>query len=132
MIRLKIQQLIYKRKIREAIYIKRQRLILNRDCGYELSTIFNHLSRDNTDRLLLMKILRCLGIRKLLNFRNANHSSENYRNFAGKVEFKENFRKKCSKIWVFFAKLSSFLEILENAVRLATRKLPKFQPRCFS
>ena len=29
--------------------------------------------------------------RKLLNFRNANHSTENSRNFGNKVEWKENF-----------------------------------------
>ena len=30
--------------------------------------------------------------RKLLNFRNANHSTENFRNSGSKVEWKENFR----------------------------------------
>ena len=30
--------------------------------------------------------------RKLLNFRNANHSTENFRNSGRKVEWKENFR----------------------------------------
>ena len=33
-------------------------------------------------------------IRKLLNFRNANHSTENSRNSGSKVEWKENFREK--------------------------------------
>ena len=32
--------------------------------------------------------------RKLLNFRNANHSTENSRNSGSKVEWKENFRGK--------------------------------------
>ena len=31
--------------------------------------------------------------RKLLNFRNANHSTENFRNSGSKVEWKENFRE---------------------------------------
>ena len=67
-------------------------------------------------------------IRKLLNFRNANNSSENYSNFAGKFEWKGNFRKKFSKIWVYLARLSSFLEILENAVPFATRSCRNFKP----
>ena len=35
-------------------------------------------------------------LRKLLNFRNANHSVENSRNSESKVEWKENFRE-----WIF-------------------------------
>ena len=52
--------------------------------------------------------------RKLLNFRNANHSTENSRNSGSKVQNgnKENFREKKSKIWV--SRLSSFLEIFRN------------------
>ena len=50
--------------------------------------------------------------RKLLNFRNANHSTDNSRNSGSKVEWKENFREKISKIWVYLARLSPFLEIL--------------------
>ena len=36
-----------KRKIKEAIHIRRQRLTLNRDGGYDIPAIFDHLlSRD--------------------------------------------------------------------------------------
>ena len=34
-----------------------------------------------------------LKFRKLLNFRNANHSTENFRNSGSKVEWKENFQE---------------------------------------
>ena len=58
---------------------------------------------------------------KLLNFRNANHSTENSGNSESKVEWKGNFREKAfSKIWVYLARFSSGLEILENAVPFAT------------
>ena len=45
-------------------------------------------------------------IRKLLTFRNANNSSENYRNSAGKFEWKGNFRKK------FFENLGILREVV--------------------
>ena len=60
--------------------------------------------------------------RKLLNFRNANHSTENSGNSGSKVEWKGNFREKNSKIWVYPPRLSSLFEILENAVPFATVK----------
>ena len=66
--------------------------------------------------------------RKLLNFRNANHSVENSRNSESKVEWKENYRKEFSKIWVFLTSLCSVLEIFENAVPFATGNCRKFNP----
>ena len=66
---------------------------------------------------------------KLLNFRNANHSTENSGNSGSKVEWKGNFREKAfSKIWVYLARFSSGLEILENAVPFATGSCQKFKP----
>ena len=44
--------------------------------------------------------------RKLLNFRNANHSTENFRNSASKVEWKENFRE------IFFENLGIPREVV--------------------
>ena len=41
----------------------------------------------------------------------------------------KNFREKISKILVYLAKLSSFLEILGNAVPFATGSCRKFKPR---
>ena len=46
--------------------------------------------------------------KKLLNFGNANHSTVNSRNSGSKVEWKEKFREKFPKIWVYLARLSSF------------------------
>ena len=76
--------------------------------------------------------------RKLLNFRNANHSTENFRNSGSKVEWKENFWEIFSKIWVYLERLSSFLEMSENrhyrcsqpknAVPFATGSCRKFKP----
>ena len=43
--------------------------------------------------------------RKLLNFRNANHSTENFRNSGNG---KKTSGKFISKIWVYLARLSSF------------------------
>ena len=60
---------------------------------------------------------------KLLNFRNANHSTQNSRNSGSKVEWKENFREKkfrkfgytswgCPLFWKFWKKLfHSLLEV---------------------
>ena len=44
--------------------------------------------------------------RKLLNFRNANHSTENFRNSGSKVEWKENFRE------IFFENLGIPREVV--------------------
>ena len=60
-------------------------------------------------------------IQKLLNFRNVNHSIENSRNPGSKVQWKE-------KIGVYLARLSSFLENLENTVPFATESRRKFKP----
>ena len=59
-------------------------------------------------------------IQKLLNFRNVNHSIENSRNPGRKVQWKE-------KIGVYLARLSSFLENLENTVPFATESRRKFK-----
>ena len=45
-----------------------------------------------------------------------------------KVEWKENYRKEFSKIWVFLTRLCSVLEIFENAVPFATGNCRKFKP----
>ena len=65
--------------------------------------------------------------RKLLNFRNATNSP----NSESKVdhEWKENFLEIFfSKLWVYVARLASFLEILENAVPFACGSCRKFKP----
>jgi len=51
-------------------------------------------------------------IGKLLNFRNANHSTENYGNSGMKIKWKGNFQEKMFEIWVYFRRLSSFSEIM--------------------
>ena len=54
--------------------------------------------------------------RKLLNFRNANHSTEIFRNSGNKVEWKENFRENFFRNFGYTsrARLSAFLEMSEN------------------
>ena len=64
---------------------------------------------------------------KLLNFRNANHSTENSGILGAKLNGKETSGKTFSKIWVYLARFCSFLEILENAVPFATGSCQKFQ-----
>ena len=56
--------------------------------------------------------------RKLLNFRNANHSTENSRNSESNVEWKENFREKVSED---LGILRDVVLFLENAVPLQSR-----------
>ena len=63
-------------------------------------------------------------IPKAVEFPNANPSTENSRNPGSKVEWKENFQE---KNWVYLARLSSFLEILENAVPFATESSKKYK-----
>ena len=55
-------------------------------------------------------------VRELLNFWDANHSTESPENSVSKVERKENF----SKIWVYHATLSGFVEIPKNTVLFDT------------
>ena len=58
--------------------------------------------------------------RKLLNFRNANHLTENSWNTRIKVEWKENFRRKVSEcsFWKCSKTLfHSLLEVAENSNR---------------
>ena len=55
-------------------------------------------------------------VRELLNFWDANHSTESPENSLSKVERKENF----SKIWVYHATLSGFVEIPKNTVPFDT------------
>ena len=65
--------------------------------------------------------------RKLLNFRNANHSPENSRNSGSKVEWKENLRKK------FFENLGTPREVVlfvgnfGKCCSIRHCKLPKIQ-----
>ena len=56
-------------------------------------------------------------VRELLNFWDANHSTESPENSVSKVECKESF----SKIWVYHARLSGFAEISKNTVPFDTR-----------
>ena len=63
----------------------------------------------------------------LLNFRNADHSTENSRNSRNKVEWKENFREKFFKNLGVPREVDPFLEILENAVPFATGSGRKFK-----
>ena len=65
---------------------------------------------------------------KLLNFRNANHSTKNSRNSEGKVKWKENFRQKVSENLVIPRKVVLFLKILENAVQFSTGSCRKCKP----
>ena len=50
---------------------------------------------------------------------------------ASKVEWKKNFLESFSKIWVYHARLSSFMEIFENAALFATGSSRKFNNRSF-
>ena len=72
--------------------------------------------------------------RKLLNFRNANHSTKNFRNSESKVEWKENFRENVLKIWVYLERFEMSKNRhyqgsqLKNAVPFATGSCRKFKP----
>ena len=59
-------------------------------------------------------------LRKLLNFRSANHSTENSRNSESKVKWKEVYREKVSENMGIPREVVLCLEILENAVPLGT------------
>ena len=59
--------------------------------------------------------------RKMLNFRNVNHSTKSQCN---RMEIPG---KKCSKIWVYLASLSSFPELLKNALPCSAANFPKIQ-----
>ena len=56
-------------------------------------------------------------------FWNSNLSSRR------KIKWNWNFHTKFLKIWVYLARLSSFLEILENAVPFISRKCQKFNSK---
>ena len=58
--------------------------------------------------------------RKLLNFSNANNSTENSRFSERKVEWKENFREKIFENLGMPREVALFIEILENAVQFAS------------
>lgn len=72
-----------------------------------LATVANgtEISRENFQK-----------VRELLNFWDANRSTESPENSVSKVEWKENF----SKIWVYHATLSGFVEIPKNTVPFDT------------
>ena len=61
----------------------------------------------------------------LLNFRNANHSTENSRKSESKVEWKESFWEKVSENVSIPREVVLFLKILENVVPLATASCQK-------
>ena len=65
--------------------------------------------------------------KKLLNFGNANHSTVNSRNSGSKVEWKEKFREKFPKIWVYLARLSLGFGSFEKYYSVCYWKLPKIQ-----
>ena len=62
--------------------------------------------------------------RKLLHFRNTNHSTENFTDSWSKVEWKENFLEKPSK-------LSTFFKNFEKCYFIRHWKLPKIETRRF-
>ena len=65
---------------------------------------------------------------KLLNFRNANLSTEDSSNSRSKVEWKENFRENSfQNLGIASSRLTSVLEILENAVPFANGSCRKFK-----
>ena len=64
--------------------------------------------------------------RKLLNFRNANHLTENSRSSGSNVEGKKTSGKKLPKIWVSLARFPLF-ENFEKCCSIRHWKLPKIQ-----
>ena len=58
--------------------------------------------------------------RKLLNCRNANHSTENSRFSGSIVEWKQNFRENIFENLGIHRKVALFLKILENALPSAS------------
>ena len=68
---------------------------------------------------------------KLLNFRNANHSTDNSGNSGSKVEWKGNFRENIFENLGIPREVFLFLAILENAVPFATGSCQKFKPDVF-
>ena len=75
--------------------------------------------------------------RKLLNFRNANHSTEQFRNSGSKVEWKENFRENLGvpREVVLFSgnvgKSSLPVQSTENCCSVRFWKLPEIQTGSF-
>jgi len=65
---------------------------------------------------------------KLLNFRNAKHSTKNSRFSGSKVEWKENLRENFFENLDIPRKVALFLEILKNAVAFAPGSCRKFKP----
>ena len=64
-------------------------------------------------------------------FRNPGNGwiSEMRTTEPSKVEWKKNILENFSKIWVYHARLSSFMEIFENATLFATGSCRKFNNR---
>ena len=65
---------------------------------------------------------------KLLNFRNANHSTESSRFSGSKVGWKENLRENFFENLGIPCKVALFLEILKNTVAFAPESCWKFKP----
>ena len=69
--------------------------------------------------------------RKLLNFRNSNHSTENSRTFGNKVEWKETFREKCFQKFGYTSRGCSLFGNFGKCCANRYWKLPKIQTGCF-
>ena len=70
-------------------------------------------------------------LQKLLNFRNANHSTET-RNSGSKVEWKENFQEKIFENFGIPREVVLFFRNFAKCCSVCHWKLWKIQNRCFS
>ena len=67
-------------------------------------------------------------IPKAVEYPKCEPFNQKLKKFGERSYWKENFRVNFSKIWVYLARLSSFLKILKNAVPFATGSCRKFKP----
>jgi len=100
--------------------------------GYFLEPHVTNLDVDSRDNREISSE-RFRKIRKLLYFRNANHSSKSSRNSWKKIKCNENPRLEISENFGIPRKavFPSFPEIVENAVPFVTGNFRKFKPEFF-